>query len=109
MDVKSRIPTRKNILDKLVDEGHSILPIQWIETDQNEHFKRPGKAHEINIKSRLAACGQFEKTAGIRVDSPTCPVEVLTIVCSFAACESKDSKQGPSQCNFFMRTISIDC
>ena len=66
-------------LGKLLDEGHSVLPTQWIEIDQNEHSKRPGKTHVNNTKSRHVACGEFEKTDGISADSPSCPVEGLSI------------------------------
>ena len=89
------ISLENGILGRLLDKGHSPLATQWIEADQNEHLKRPGEAHEINTKSRLVACGEFEKTDGIKADSPTCPVEGLNIVCSFAVCKKrKESKQG---------------
>ena len=75
------------MLDELLSDGMSMLPTQWIETDQNEHLKRPGQAHEPDYKSRLVACGQFEDCAGIRTDSPTVHVEGLNLLCSFAACK----------------------
>ena len=73
-------------LQELLQEGHHPIPTQWIDTDKNEHLKRPGAAHESEMKSRLVACGQFENRQGIRSDSPTADVEGLNIVCSFAAC-----------------------
>ena len=70
-----------------MDEGHRPIPTQWNETDQNEHLIRPGVKREPKLKSRLVGCGQFEDRRGIRSDSPTCDVEGLNLVCSFAACE----------------------
>ena len=63
-----------------------MLPTQWIETDQNDHLKRPGVVHVPDLKSRLVACGQFENCPGLRTDSPTVDVEGLNLVSSFAAC-----------------------
>ena len=82
----SRCADRKDVLDELIQEGQSVLPTQWIETDKREHMRRAGVQHIPEYKSRLVACGQFENRHGIRSDSPTCDVEGLNIVCSYAAC-----------------------
>eukprot|EP00973_Karenia_brevis_P038001 5239880-Karenia_brevis.AAC.1 len=62
------------------------VPTQWIETDQNDHLKRPGKEHLAEFKRRLVACGNYEDTEGVRTDSPTCDVEGLNSFISFATC-----------------------
>eukprot|EP00973_Karenia_brevis_P077665 10793340-Karenia_brevis.AAC.1 len=45
-----------------------MIPTQWIETDQNDHLKRPAQEHVAEFKSRLVACGNFEDTEGVRAD-----------------------------------------
>ena len=74
------------ILDELLQEGHTLIPTQWIETDKKAHLKRPGIKHEPELKSRLVACGHLEDAEGIRADSPTCATEAFNMICSFAAC-----------------------
>ena len=64
------------------------MPTQWIETDKREHMRRAGVKHIPDYKSRFVTCGQFENRHGIRSDSPTCNVEGLYIVCSYAACNN---------------------
>jgi len=86
MDFDAGVIIEKDTLRELMDEGHSLLPTQWIDTDQNEHLKRPGKPHTPEFKSRLVACGQLENCKGVRADSPTCDVEGLNMICSWAAC-----------------------
>jgi len=86
MDFNAGVKIEGQQLDNLLSEGHKMIPSQWIETDQNEHLKRPGKIHTPDLKSRLVACGQHEDTRGLRADSPTCDVEGLNLMCSFAAC-----------------------
>ena len=86
MDFSAGVVLEKETLDELVAEGHSQLPTQWIETDQNDYLRRPGKPHTPDYKSRLVACGQLENCEGIRADSPTCDVEGLNLLCSWAAC-----------------------
>ena len=86
MDFNAGVIVEGEVLSQLLNEGNKMLPTQWIETDQNDHLKRPGVAHTPEYKSRLVACGQFEETEGIRTDSPTADVEALNLVCSFAAC-----------------------
>ena len=64
------------IYSELLDEGHRIIPTQWIETDKAEHRRRSGGEYVApELKSRLVGCGQFEDTVGIRTDSPTCDIE----------------------------------
>ena len=64
-----------------------MIPTQWIETDENEHLKRPGQKHDAVTKSRLVACGHLENREGLRTDSPTASTEALNLICSFAACK----------------------
>ena len=84
------------MLQELMDEGHSIVPMQWIETDKKAHLKRPGKEHEHvpELKSRLVACGHLEDAKGVRSDSPTCATEGFNLICSFAACRRLRLKSG---------------
>ena len=64
-----------------------MVPTQWIETDKAEHLRRSwGKYVPPEFKSRLVGCGQFEDTIGIRTDSPTCDLEGLNMILSWAAC-----------------------
>ena len=65
------------ILRELIGEGHSVIPTQWIETDKNEHLKRPGleHLHEPRLKSRLVNMGNLEDSEGIRADSLTCATD----------------------------------
>jgi len=75
-------------LDDLIAAGHKPLPMQWIETDKNEHLRRPdGPYVEPKYKSRLVARGDLEAfdQMGLRSDSPTCDTEVQNLIFSFAA------------------------
>ena len=46
-------------LERLKMEGNVPLPTQWIDTDKDEHLKRPGQEHlhKIKHKSRLVCMG----------------------------------------------------
>ena len=85
LDFGTTVKVQGDTLQELMDEGHKPIPTQWIETDQNEHLKRPGKVHTPKLKSRLVGCGQFEDRRGIRSDSPTWDVEVQNLIFSFVA------------------------
>ena len=77
-------------LQELLDEGHKALPMQWIETDKNDHLRVPGgPAIEPLYKSRLVARGDLE-TADVRTDSPTCDLEAQNMIFSFAASMNLD-------------------
>ena len=71
--------------DKLLAEGHVVIPSQWIDVDKNEHQK--GKENYVpKMKSRLVSCGNFEKgKEGLRSDSPTSDLETHHIVAAWAA------------------------
>ena len=43
LDFGTTVKVQGDTLRELMDEGHRPIPTQWIETDQNEHLKRPGK------------------------------------------------------------------
>ena len=87
-DFHAGVELQKEVLDELLNEGHTLLPTQWIETDKKAHLKKPGKEHlhVPEYKSRLVACGHLEDAKGIRADSPTCTTEGFNLICSFAAC-----------------------
>ena len=86
MDFHAGVHLEDKVLRELIDEGHSLLPTQWIETDKKAHLQRPGQEHTPELKSRLVACGHLEDAEGIRADSPTCATEAFNMICSFAAC-----------------------
>ena len=77
---------RGELLKELLDEGHRLIPTQWIETDRNEHKRRPGVFVPPDFKSRLVGCGQLENALGLRTDSPTAELEAINMIASFAAC-----------------------
>ena len=76
---------RGKLLQELLNEGHTVIPTQWIEVDKNAHLRKDGKYVEADLKSRLVGCGQLEDTEGLRTDSPTCEVEGVNMIASFAA------------------------
>ena len=75
-------------LEQLLAQGHKPSPLQWIEIDKNEHKRREGGLHVAPLfKSRLTSRGDLEETAGARTDSPTCDIEGLNLLLSWASCE----------------------
>ena len=78
-----------------------MIPTQWIETDENEHLKRPGVEHDAVTKSRLVACGQYEDRTGLRTDSPTASVEALNLICSYDACKKLKIKSADIKNAYF--------
>ena len=64
--------------EKLIAEGHQLIPTQWIETDKNDHRRRAGGPDVPALyKSRLVVRGDLENDVGVRTDSPTCELEGL--------------------------------
>ena len=54
--------------------------------EQNEHRRRPGGPPILPIsKSRLVVRGDLEQVSGICTDSPTCELEGLRLIISWAA------------------------
>ena len=88
MDSGATVKVQGQLLDELIQEGHQMIPSQWIETDKKAHLKRPGfeHLHEPELKSRLVACGHLEDAKDIRADRPACATEGFSLICSFAAC-----------------------
>jgi len=72
-------------VQRLLKEGVSIQPMQWVETDKNAHKRRDNKSVEPLLKSRLVGCGNFEETRGLRTDSPTADVDGHNLVMSYCA------------------------
>ena len=63
-----------------------MVPTQWIEIDKSEHLRRPGGPQLTpQYKSRLVVRGDMEEALGIGTDSPTCELEGLRLIISFAA------------------------
>ena len=76
----------------LIAQGVECIPMQWIDTDKNEHMRKPGEPYVFSLhKARLVARGDFEKGV-IRNDSPTADQEGLFIICSFAASQYDAAK-----------------
>ncbi|MDA8584111.1 hypothetical protein N9L68_07740 [bacterium] len=102
----------KEEADEHIANGAEVLGTQWVDTDQNEHFKLDQKGSpeminpfqqsmksEIyvpNDKSRLVARGDQE-VADIRNDIPTCGMEMINVVCSAAACYKRALGDGYSE------------
>ena len=76
---------RGDLLRELIAEGHKLIPTQWIEVDRNAHLRTEGKQVPPDLKSRLVGCGQFEDTLGVRTDSPTCELEGVHLLFSWAS------------------------
>ena len=70
---------------KLLAEGVTVQPMQWVETDKNAHKRRNDKHIAPLLKSRLVGCGNFEDTDGLRTDSPTSDVDAHNLVFSWCA------------------------
>ena len=85
----------KDEAQPLIDSGEAeVIPTQWIHTDRNEVLRLQGGVDvPEDLKSRLVACGQFEK-ADVRSDSPTAPQEGLHLLCSFCASRKVKMKTG---------------
>ena len=63
-----------------------MIPTQWIEIDKNEHLRRAdGLKVAPQYKSILVVRGDLEESLGIRTDSPTCELEGLRLIISWAA------------------------
>ena len=61
----------------------------------NEHKRREGGPHVAPLfKSRLVSRGDLEETTGVRTDSPTCDIERLNLLLSWASCERLTVKSG---------------
>ena len=70
-------------VQELINKGHTLYPTQWVDTDKNQHLKHTPD-YKAKYKSRLVACGQFENCPELRTDSPTCSVEGINILLSWA-------------------------
>ena len=81
----------------MLREGDKLIPTQWIETDKNAHLQKLGQYIKADFNSRLVACGQYEDTTELRTDAPTCDVEALNLIMSFAACHGYRMKCGDTR------------
>ena len=79
------VPVTGEEKERLVAEGHSIIPSKWVDTNKNEH-KEGQVGYEPKYKSRLVSCGNYEDSSGLRSDSPTSDSETHNVVAAFAAC-----------------------
>ena len=71
-------------LQELLDEGHQVIPAQWVELDKNYSKRLVDPTVEEKLKSRLVVRGNLEK-GDPRSDSPTASLEAQNMVFSFAA------------------------
>eukprot|EP00959_Pyramimonas_sp_CCMP1952_P197154 4123019-Pyramimonas_sp.AAC.2 len=63
-----------------------MVPTQRIDIDKNEHLRREnGPLVDPLYKSRLVVRGDLEDQLGMRTDSPTCELEGLRLIISWAA------------------------
>ena len=75
-------------LEQLLAQGHKPIPLEWIDIDKNEHKRREGGTHVAPLfKSLLVNREDLEETTGVRTDSPTCDIEGLNLLLSWASCE----------------------
>ena len=75
----------KDKAQELIAQGVECIPMQWIDTDKNDHMRKPGGPYVAPLhKARLVARGDLEKGV-TRNDSPTADQEGLFIICSFAS------------------------
>ena len=62
----------------LIAQGVGCIPMQWIDTDKNEHMRKPGGPYVPPLhKARLMARGDLEKGVA-RNHSPTADQEGLS-------------------------------
>ena len=61
--------------------------MKWVHTDKNANLRRDDDYVSVPAKynSRLAGCGNFDTTEGLRTDSPAGDVDSHNIVCSWCA------------------------
>ena len=71
-------------LQELLDEGHQVIPTQWVELHRNYNKRLVDPTVEEKLKSRLVVRGDLEK-GDPRSDSPTASLEAQNMVFSFAA------------------------
>ena len=82
-------------LEQVLAQRHKPIPLQWIEIDKNEHKRREGGPLVAPLfKSRFVNRGDLEETTGVRSDSPTCDIEGLNLLLSWASCERLTVKSG---------------
>jgi hypothetical protein len=82
------VPIGKEEVDKLIAEGHKLIPTRWVDTDTAFFKRQPGGPYvPPEYKARLVARGDLQKQQGLRTDSPTCDLSALRIILSFASTE----------------------
>ena len=86
-------PSLRKEAIELMDEGHGVIPLHWVETDKNAAIRAPGKTYEDvppKWKSRLVAGGHLENNKDeLRSDSPTCDLEGQFMIMSFASSQKR--------------------
>ena len=80
------VVAHKEEKQKLLEEGHEVVPSKWVETIKNIHEQdQPG--HVPVHKARLVSCGNLERVekGELRCDSPTSDPECHLLLASFAS------------------------
>ena len=78
------VPLDKEEAERLIREGHTVIPSKWVDVDKNAH-KAHEEGYQPKVKSRLVSCGNFEDQGSLRTDAPTSDMETHHIVVSWAA------------------------
>ena len=78
------VPLAKEEAERLIREGHTVIPSKWVDVDKNAH-KAHEEGYQPKVKSRLVSCGNFEDQGSLRTDAPTSDMETHHIVVSWAA------------------------
>ena len=47
-NVNAVYPVSGPELEQLLDQGHKLIPLQWVDIDKNEHKRREGGLHVVN-------------------------------------------------------------
>ena len=59
-DFNAGVILSRDEVSRLQDEGVRVYPMQWVETDKNAHKRRDNITVQMELKSRLVGCGNFE-------------------------------------------------
>ena len=84
------VPLTPDQVKDLVAEGHHIIPSKWVDVDKAQYKKGRDPNYQPQYKSRLVSCGNFERSDGLRSDSPTADIEVHNLICCWCAAHELD-------------------
>ncbi len=82
------------------------MPLQWIETGRDEHWRRADGLYAApDFRSLLVSRGVLEDSGGARSASPTCDIEGHNLLLSWPACEKIRIKAGDISNACFQRLL----